>query len=50
MNGRKEGNVLFNDDSTHFVYGYMASEESDKDTEYSTTTSNCVDDRYTGFG
>ena len=22
--GRKEGNVLFNDSSTHFVYGYMA--------------------------
>ena len=24
--GRKEGNVLFNDDSTHFIYGYIASD------------------------
>ena len=24
--GRKEGNVLFNDAPTHFIYGYMASD------------------------
>ena len=26
LEGRKEGNILFNQHSTHFIYGYMASD------------------------